>query len=158
MEVTVRPELLRWARERSGYAMDTLTHRFPRLQDWERNTVHPTLKQLEKFAKAVHAPIGYLFLQKPPVEKLPIPDFRTIQNRHIDHPSPDLLDMVYVCQQRQEWYRDFAQSMGEKPLAFVGSIQRKASVEGTAAVMREALGFDIEERRQMPNWSEALRH
>jgi Zn-dependent peptidase ImmA (M78 family) len=76
---------------------------------------------------------------------------------HVGHPSPDLLDTVYVCQQRQEWYRDFARSMGEEPLAFVGSARPTDDVEATAAALRRTLGFDLEERRRMPTWTDALR-
>src|SRR5579859_6029460 len=110
MRVEVNPRLLRWARERSGYDFDTLAHRFPRLAEWESGDAHPTLKQLEQFANAVHAPIGYLFLAEPPAERVPIPDFRTIANVHIERPTPDLLETIYICQQRQEWYRDFLRS------------------------------------------------
>ena len=116
MRVEVKPKLLRWARERAGFDLGALTHRFPQLADWERGAARPTLKQLESFAKATHTPIGYLFLQEPPIERVPIPDFRTVGNEHIARPSPDLLDTVYICQQRQEWYRDFARSMGDEPL------------------------------------------
>ncbi len=149
--------LLRWARERAGLDAELLAHRFPRLADWERQEVRPTLKQLERFAKATHTPVGYLFLPEPPVDRVPIPDFRTAGNRRIEHPSPDLLDTVYLCQQRQEWYRDFARSQGEEPLRFVGSATLASDIEATATTIRRALGFDIEERRQMPTWTEALR-
>jgi transcriptional regulator with XRE-family HTH domain len=112
VRVEVKPELLRWARARSGLDFDTLAHRFPRLADWESEKARPTLKQLEQFANATHTPVGYLFLPERPVEHVPIPDFRTVGNRRIEHPSPDLLDAIYICQQRQEWYRDFARSQG----------------------------------------------
>jgi Zn-dependent peptidase ImmA (M78 family) len=128
------------------------------LTAWERNEAQPTLKQVEAFAKATYTPIGYLFLQEPPVEKVPIPDFRTIDNEHVGHPSPDLLDTIYVCQQRQEWYRDYARSTGEQPLPFVGSVSVRADVISTAAQIRAALGFDVAERRRIPTWTEALRH
>ena len=98
--VAIKPKLLRWARERAGMSVDDLMPRFPKLDRWEREEGQPTLKQLEGFAKATYTPIGYLFLQEPPVERIPIPDFRTVANAHVGHPSPDLLDMVYVCQQR----------------------------------------------------------
>jgi hypothetical protein len=98
-----------------------------------------------------------LFLAEPPVEKIPIPDFRTIRNKPIARPSPDLLDMIYVCQQRQEWYRDFARSERISALSFVGSASLQSSVVSTAAIMRHALGFDVEERRRIPTWTEALR-
>src|SRR5687767_13293934 len=109
--VTVRPELLRWACERAGYSVESLAHRFPKLPDWARGEAAPTLKQLEGFAKATFTPVGFLFLDTPPVERVPIPDFRTIGNVHIGRPTPDLLETLYLCQQRQEWYRDFARAM-----------------------------------------------
>ena len=155
--VDVRPEMLRWARERAGFDIGSLAHRIPQLPAWERGEKQPTLKQLEGFAKATHAPIGYLFLPQPPVERVPIPDFRTVANARIDHPSPDLLDTLYLCQQRQEWYRDFARSMSDVPLAFAGSARVTADVVRTAAMIRHALGFDLDERRQMPTWTDALR-
>ena len=96
MRVDVKPELLRWARERAGFDLAALATRFPHLADWERGDARPTLKQLEQFAKATHAPVGFLFLPEPPVEEVPIPDFRTVANRHIKRPSPDLLDTVYL--------------------------------------------------------------
>jgi len=156
--VAIKPELLRWAYERAGYAVADLEHKFPRLPAWERGEEQPTLKQVEAFAKTTHAPIGYLFLSEPPVEKVPIPDFRTIDNRHLGHPSPDLLETIYICQQRQEWYRDYARSVGEQPLPFVGSVSVRDDIASTAASIRAALGFDVNERRRMPTWTDALRH
>jgi transcriptional regulator with XRE-family HTH domain len=157
MRVEVRPELLRWARERAGLSLSAVTHRFQQLAAWERGTERPTLKQLERFAKATHTPIGYLFLQEPPVERLPIPDFRTVGNEHIKRPSPDLLDTIYLCQQRQEWYRDFARLAGDELLAFAGSLQVTGDVIQMAALIRRALGFDVDERRRIPTWTDALR-
>ena len=157
IRVEIKPELLTWARERADYDPDALAHRFPKLVAWEQGTVKPTLKQLEEFARATHTPVGFLFLSEPPIEHIPIPDFRTVGNRHLDRPSPDLLDMIYLCQQRQEWYRDFARSERQPAPPFVGSATLKSNVESTAANMRNALNFDIEQRRQLPTWTDALR-
>lgn len=157
LRVEIKPELLSWACERARIEVHDLIQRFPKLQDWEQGTLKPTLKQVEDFAKATHTPVGFLFLEEPPVETVPIPDFRTIRNKAIARPSPDLLDMIYVCQQRQEWYRDFARGERISPPSFVGSASLNSSVESTAALMRRALGFDVEERRQIPTWTDALR-
>jgi len=157
IRVEVKPELLRWARERAAMDASTLVERLPQLPAWERGEVQPTLKQLEKFAQATHTPIGFLFLAEPPIEQVPIPDFRTVANQHLEHPTPDLLDTIYICQQRQEWYRDFMRSEREDPLPFVGSANLESGIETTAASIRSALGFDVHERRQMPTWTEALR-
>ncbi len=155
--VSVSPDLLRWACERSGKDEASLSARFPKLSLWETGEASPTLKQLEDFARATHTPVGYLFLSEPPVERIPIPDFRTVRDERIGRPSPDLLDTLYACQQRQEWYRDFARSMGAPSLSFVGSVQTTNDIVRTAANMRHAFGFDIEERRTTPTWTEALR-
>ena len=88
--VGVEPELLRWARERSGRGSDYLQKRFPQLEAWERGSMLPTFKQLEAFARATYAPIGYLFLREPPVEELPVTDFRTVGGVEVSRPSPDL--------------------------------------------------------------------
>ena len=90
MRVTLNPEVLRWARERAGRTVQDLAAPFPKLDRWERGEERPTLKQVERFAKAVHAPVGYLFLPEPPVESVPIPDFRAAGNVHSGHPTPDL--------------------------------------------------------------------
>ena len=157
MRVTINPEAIRWARERAGRTTQDLATSFPKLDQWERGEEQPTLKQVERFAKTVYAPIGYLFLPQPPVENIPIPDLRTVGNVHIEHPSPNLLDTIYICQQRQEWYRDFARSIGEEPYSFVGSVHISNNVKTTAELIRHTLGFDLDERRQIPTWTDALR-
>lgn len=104
-----------------------------------------------------HAPVGYLLLDEPPDERLPIPDFRTVRGREIEEPSPDLLDVIHLCQQRQEWYRGFARSIGEEPLAVVGSATLSSEVNEAASEIRSWLHFDLEARRKCPTWTEALR-
>lgn len=155
--VRVRPELLRWARERSRVQPDRLVKRCPHHHAWEREERLPTFRELDDFARLTHTPIGFLFLSHPPELALPIPDFRTIADQPIAQPSPDLLETVYLCQERQAWYRDDAQMEGASPLSFVGSASRSDSVELVAANIRRTLGFDVDERRDLSTWTDALR-
>jgi transcriptional regulator with XRE-family HTH domain len=89
--VEVNPELLAWARQRSGLAFVDVAHRFPMLAAWERGEQRPTLKQLENFAHATHTPVGFLFLPEPPVERVPIPDYRTIGDAGVRSRAPTCL-------------------------------------------------------------------
>ena len=94
---------------------------------------------------------------EPPEEPLPIPDFRTIADQPVTRPSPNLLDTIYICQERQNWYRDFARVTRQPELSFVGSATVETPPETVAARMRETLGFDLAARRECPTWTEALR-
>jgi Zn-dependent peptidase ImmA (M78 family)/transcriptional regulator with XRE-family HTH domain len=155
--VAVSRGMFRWARERAGKESQVLAARFPSLEAWEAGEIQPTLRQLEQFAKAAHAPVGYFFLPAPPEESVPIPDFRTIANRPVVRPSPNLLDTIYICQQRQEWYRQDAQVTGELTLPFIGSLTTTLAPEDAANHIRETLGFSVDARRDCPTWTEALR-
>jgi len=147
--------LLAWARERSGISHGDLSRRFPKLADWESGVAAPTLKQLEDFATATHTPIGYFFLPKPPEIPLPLPDFRTRRDEAVRQPSPDLLDTLFQCEQRQEWYRDYARVNLDGPLELVGSLTTSTDVTAAAAVIREALSFEVGERGA--TWTESFR-
>ena len=79
--VSVKPEVLRWARIRSRRVPEYLENTFKKLSEWESGSATPTYKQLKDFAKATYTPFGYLFLDEaPPIEKIPISDFRTLSN------------------------------------------------------------------------------
>lgn len=153
----VDPSLLRWARERAGLEPADLLHRFPKLEAWEAGESLPTLKQVEGFARAVHVPVGYLFLPAPPEEPLPIPDFRTMAGRPVRRASPNLLDTLYAAQERQGWYREFAQVTREPEARFVGSLTTGTPVTDAAAAMAATLGFDLDARAACRTWEEALR-
>ena len=155
--VAITSEMLHWATERAGYAFEDLAVRFPKLSEWDTGDVNPTLKQLENFANAVHVPIGYLFLPSPPDEKLPIPDFRTFDSQTVIRPSPNLLDTIYTCQERQSWYREFAQITRQKSLEFVGSANLNTNADDIANQIRKAIGFDLNARAACGTWEEALR-
>jgi len=106
------------------------------------------LKQLEAFAKAAYVPVGYLFLAQPPEDELPIPDLRTVGGRGIRRPSPNLLEVVYLCPLRQAWYQAYAKSIGEESRTFVGSAKTSYAPLRVAEAMRKRLGLTIAQRLQ----------
>ena len=157
VKVDINAELLRWARERAGMTVGELLAKFPKLDQWEQGEAKPTLKQVEDYAKTTQTPFGYMFLESPPSEPLPIPDFRTMNGHRITRPSPNLLEMIYACEQRQDWFRGYVRSNDWSELSFVGSMTPDTSVVTAAREIRKTLNFDIEARRNCPTWAEALR-
>ncbi|MGD9897197.1 MAG: ImmA/IrrE family metallo-endopeptidase [Candidatus Methylacidiphilaceae bacterium] len=153
--VSVRGSVIRWAIERSGKA-SAIRNTFPQTAAWETGTAQPTLRQLESFAKETSTPLGYLFLSAPPEERLPIPDFRTHDDRPVHRPSPDLLETVYLMQRRQDWLRDFLEQQGEDPLPFVGSARSADPPEEVARKMRDVLGLSCRWAAGCRTWTDAL--
>lgn len=157
IRVPVQPKILDWAETRSLQDGDLLRAHFPKLDEWIEGTVQPTLRQLEDFADFTHTPFGFMMLHEPPIERLPIPDFRTMPSGRYERPSPDLLETIYICQERQDWYRDFMREIDEKTLPFVGKETIRSDVITVAAEIRKTIGLDIAERRSYPTWQDALR-
>jgi Zn-dependent peptidase ImmA (M78 family) len=154
--VTVSPDMLRWARERSGKDAEALRRQFPKLDDWEAERLKPTLKQLEAYARATYAPFGFFFLEEPPEETFPIPFFRSAQTAAPQRPSPNLLDTLQAMQRRQDWLSEFLARDGEPRVPFVGSARVGEPTAALATRMRETLGFALGWARQVPSWEAAL--
>jgi len=149
--------VLRWAARRARLHDEDLSARFRKWPLWLSGEAQPTLKQLEDFARLTHTAIGYFFLPEPPQLALPVPDFRTLRDEVLREPSSALLDTLYLCQQRQDWYRDYARVHGLSRLAFVGSAQVQEAPQAVAERMRAELQLSTEERNQLPTWTDALR-
>jgi Zn-dependent peptidase ImmA (M78 family) len=156
IRVPVKPALLDWAEKRSGVAYAKIISKFKSFEAWKSGTKQPTLKQLESFANLTHTSVGYLFLSEPPDETIPIPDFRTRVNVEPGKVSPDLLDTIYICQQRQEWYRDYARLIREDPVPFIGTLSVKTDVIDAAFKLRSLLSFETNNRGR--SWSDAFRN
>ena len=152
VRVEVNPSVLDWAVKRSRVDPAELAAKFP-IHRWAAGD-EPTLRQLESFARATRTAIGLLLLDEPPVDTLPIPDFRTVATGFIGSPSPDLLETIEICEQRQDWYRDYLIETGNDPLEFIASATVNTPVARVASERRELLGFTVDGRGT--TWSQAL--
>lgn len=152
MQVEVKPQLLTWAIERSMKDIEDLMVKIPHLASWQNKTKNPTLKQLENFAKATFTPVGLLFLPEPPNEKLPIADFRTFVDGTKTRHSANLLDTIYVAQQRQEWYKNYAQQQGFDKLSIIGQYNINDNPKIVAQELIQLFAFHHNYR----DWQQAL--
>lgn len=154
--VPVTPEMLRWACERAGVDMTHLEKQMPQLPAWVRSESQPTLRQLEKLAKATNTPLGYLLLPEPPEEQLPVPDYRTLPGTARRRPSPNLLDTLYTMQLRQDWLRESLLEDEAEELSFVGSASVSDDPRRVGRKMRHELRLDGAWAAEIPSWHEAV--
>ena len=76
--INLSPDRYVWAIQRAGLTVDGYMDSHPKvtLACWMDGTKAPTIKQLEDFAKSVHIPFDFLFLDSVPVGRIPFPVFR----------------------------------------------------------------------------------
>lgn len=156
--VAVSSAALDWAIERSGKSISTLEKHFPYLGDWRSGTKNPTLNQLRQFAQTTFTPLGYLFLEVPLTERLPLPYYRTPDGPAPLSPSANLLDTVFAMQQRQAWAREYLWEQGQGAVPLVGCAQPSEPPGATASRLRAHLGLDGGWAHDQATWGHALRH
>lgn len=154
--VSVKPELIRWAIDRSGLPAEELKKKFPKLDEWRTGDKQPTFRQLEQFARTTMTPLGTLFLEDPPHEELPVPDFRTQNDKPLKRFSPNLIDTMRSMQQRQGWMREWLLEEGAEELDFVGSLSVTRNIKSAAQRIRQHLDLDPDWAEPLPNWESAL--
>ncbi len=155
--VTVKPELILWAIDRSGFPTGELLKKFPKLKEWTTGDRRPTFRQLEEFARKTMTTFGLLLLDEPPKEELPIPDFRTVGGTSIERPSPNLIDTIHEIQRRQAFMRDLLIEEGHEELAFVGSGKHTHNVRSMANRIRKELDLAPDWADSLATWEHALK-
>ena len=157
VRVPVQPALFEWARSRAGISADDMVAAVPAYAAWASGERQPTLRQLQDFAARTHAPFGQLLLTEPPApEAIPVPDFRTFQGTPPHQPTPDLLDTIYLCEERQEWFRSYAQQEQLDPVPYFGQASTQDDPDVVAGEIRELIDYGLDERAALGSWTEAL--
>ncbi|WNB76320.1 XRE family transcriptional regulator [Methylomonas koyamae] len=155
----INTNMLIWARERSGIAVSEFARKCgvsqDKLSEWESGRRPLTFKQAMTYAEKAHIPFGYLFLTRPPIDELPIPDLRTVDGQANRKLSAELLDLIKLMQQRQEWYKDYLQQHFVGPNPIVGRFAVKDEVSSIVHDMRIALG--VGNHPQRGSWEDYYR-
>lgn len=155
----INTTMLTWARERSGTAVSEFARKcgvsLDKLSEWESGHCPLTFKQAMTYAEKAHIPFGYLFLAQPPIDELPIPDLRTIEGQINRRLSAELLDLIKLMQQRQEWYKDYLQQHLVGPNPIVGRFAVKDGVTAIVRDIRTALG--VGNHPQRGSWEDYYR-
>jgi len=158
VNIKLQPSLLQWARRRAGLTVADLSATMEvsegDVEKWEADG-NIVADLVDKLAESTRTPIGSLYLSKPPEEKLPINDFRTVGGAAITAPTPDLLDTIYDAQRKQTWFRDYLIESGAEPLWFVGSVKTTDDIFAVARKIREAMGITTSDRTR-GTWETAL--
>ncbi len=153
--VDVNNDIIYWAISRAGYEPEDFYTLYPKTEDWLERNKKPTLTQLKKFSHKVHLPFGYLFLDQPPEEEIPIPYYRTLQGES-NEVSLNVRETILTHQKRQDWLRDFQIENGHDPLDFVGRFSRNSQIGSVIKDIQDTLGLNVNWASVLSNWQAAL--
>lgn len=160
MTAYITPDVLVWARDRSNLTFDELAHKVNvkphRISDWESGETHPTFRQAEMLANALHVPFGYFFLPSPPEINVDIPDRRTLSGGRGKPPSPEFLDTLDDATIKQDWYRNYLIRHGADPLNFLNAYSISSDVNIVANDIREHVNINDKTRTEARSWSNYL--
>src|SRR5690625_112397 len=128
IRVEIEPTVLNDAVKKSGRSFAEVKRRFTNFVKWINKELSPTYKQLVDLSKYLRVPFGYLLIQTPVVEDLPLLEYRTIDTESILNPSRELVDTIYDMERKQDWLRNKFIEEGVEPLSYVGVFENKTDI------------------------------
>lgn len=159
----VNPQVLRWARARMNLTRRQVAEESEKLArrhfaavseenlaDWEDGTAEPHMEVLETLAEIYVCPVGYFFLESPPVEQL------AVSFRGLAKPREQLEALTQRTLRRfielAQWTVETLRRTEQPWQVRIRPMQvspRVASAEQLAAEYRQWFGWTAEQRRQL---------
>jgi Zn-dependent peptidase ImmA (M78 family) len=139
-------------------AGDDVWTKFPSLRQWIEGSKLPTLNQLAEFARQVHIPFGFFFLDKLPPKQNTVPLFRSNRNTPDFNYSFELSETIRTIQRRQEWLTDYFYTEGYEELQFVGSFGLSETTITVANNIRHVLQLPVSWSQTLINKDAALKY
>lgn len=141
VKVNICPEIINWALSQTQKEIlgDKLMNNITK---WLDGTKTPTFNQIEDFSKKTHIPLGYFFLQTPPVEQINLLEYRTVDSSQLANPSRNLIDIIYEMENIQDWMKAYRQDLGFDRLSVVGCVSGAHTVDSIVNQIRRDLELD----------------
>ena len=144
VNVNIQPEIISWAlsqtqEEKLG---DKLMNN---ITQWLNGTKTPTFNQIEEFSKKANIPLGYFFLQTPPVEQIELLEYRTVDSIQLANPSRNLIDTIHEMESIQDWMKDYRQALGFDVLPVVGCM--KGVKDASVSFMTQKMTIEADDDR-----------
>lgn len=157
ISVEVKPEIISWILHIiqfdnvAGSVVDLLNK-------WQTGEKTPTFNQVEEISKKTNVPFGYFFLDKPPIEECSIVDYRTVNSITIPEPSRNLIDILDLMTDIQNWMTEYVVENGQDELDYVGSVENVNDINVIANDIRTALDLEKEWYMNGGNAADSFRY
>ena len=107
---------------------------------WEQGHARPAMADLEALAAVYDCPVGYFFLEEPPVESTPI-SFRGLDRSKVSDLSADSLISIERFRFLSRWFANAIAELGMSWTVSIGSAELGESPAEVGRRERNRLGF-----------------
>lgn len=150
----IAPKILSWVIERRGLDVAEYIQMDEKFKKWFKGELDPTFRQAEDFARSNYVPMGYLYLDEPPVETMPIPFFRS-KKRKVE--NLNVMDIVKILGERQVWLSSYLRSENLGGLNFVCSANTQMDISTVANHMHDLLDLSQDWAFSFPTVDKAIK-
>lgn len=151
----INSDIINWAITRAGNSLEEFYADNPDVLDWIEGNKKPTIKQLENFTHKVHVPFGYLFMDEPPNEKIPIPFFRSGAAPR-NQVSLNVYHTIQIIKDRQNWLTNYLQESDYPDLDFAGKYNDRSDYKEIANDIRKTLKLQANWASELGSWEQTL--
>lgn len=164
----INPDIVRWARERSGYTLQEVAKSLKKdvetISNWESGAAAPTYVQLETLADKYRRPVAMFFFPEPPQE----PDFvgqLALRSSEIEQLDPSIRILLRQARARQLSLMELNMGVNPAEMKIFRDLhaQLDDSVTELAQQTRSYLGISVEAqvswrraREAIENWRESV--
>ena len=164
----INPDIVRWARERSGYTLQEVAKSLNRdvatISNWESGAAAPTYLQLETLADKYKRPVAMFFFPEPPQE----PDFvgqLALRSSEIEQLAPGIRILLRQARARQLSLMELNMGVNPVEMKIFRDLhpQINDSVTELAQQTRSYLGISVETqagwsstKETLENWREQV--
>jgi Zn-dependent peptidase ImmA (M78 family)/transcriptional regulator with XRE-family HTH domain len=147
----VNPKILKWARERSGLALEDLALIMKRdpdeLRMWEAGKSFPPYTALEDMAyRHFKVPLAIFFFPAPPEIDDPVGNFRRLPEYELERFSPDTIQKIRLAQAYQDSLEDVFSDSMSKRMIHQDLKPGEHSLEVLAEKARKYIGITMSEQ------------
>ena len=152
----INKNIIEWAIVRNGNSIEEFYVQNPNVESWVKEDKNPTVKQLEDFTHKVHVPFGYMFLENPPIENIPLPFFRTGNINETNKVSLNVFHTIQNIQDRQNWLTEYLNELDFPNLNFIGKYNINDNYKVIVNDIRNILKLDLDWASKHNTWEQAL--
>lgn len=151
--IPATPDVIRWARDRSGFSIAEASEKFKNIEAWEAGETSPSYPQLEAMADKFKIPVAVFFFPEPPILPPISETFRTLPEQEFENLPSRIRLLLRKAKAYQINLTELTGGTNSASRRIIRdlSFSTEVSIPTMARQVREYLNVSIEEQSNWPS-------